>query len=57
LVITKRYTNALYFTIAFRVLALLVGRQEEQPACKMSDEMLAWLSILSEAQMICVWFS
>jgi len=31
----------------------LVGHQEEQPACKkLSDEVLAWLSVWSEAQMI-----
>jgi len=35
---------------------LLVGRQEEHPACKkLSDEVLAWLSVWSEVQMICVW--
>jgi len=28
---------------------LLVGRQEEHPACK-SDEVMAWLSILSDVQ-------
>jgi len=32
---------------------LLVGRQEEHPACKkLSDEVLAWLSVWSEMQMI-----
>jgi len=31
----------------------LVGRQEEHPACKkLSDELLAWLSVWSEMQMI-----
>jgi len=31
---------------AFHALALLVGRQEEHPACKKTtDELLAWLSV------------
>jgi len=35
-------------------LTLFVGRQEEHPVCKeLSDEVLAWLSIWSEVQMIC----
>jgi len=43
---------------AFGALTLLVGRQEEHPACKKtSDEMLAWLSDWSEVQRICIWFS
>jgi len=34
---------------------LLVGRQEEHPACKkLSVEVLAWLSVWSEVQMICI---
>jgi len=38
---------------AFSVLMLLVGRQEEHPACKkLSDEMLAWLSVWSKVQII-----
>jgi len=37
---------------------LLVGRQEWHLACKkLSGEVLAWLSVLSEVQMICVWSS
>jgi len=36
-------------------LTLLVARQEEHPAgTKLSDEVLAWLSVRSEMQMICV---
>jgi len=36
----------------------LFGRQEERPACKkLSDGVLAWLSVWSVAQMICVWSS
>jgi len=34
---------------------LLAGRQEEHPACKkLSDEVLAWLSVCGEVQMICI---
>jgi len=34
---------------AFSVMTLLVGCQEEHPACKkLSDEVLAWLSVWSE---------
>jgi len=41
-----------------KALTLLVGRQEEHLACKkLSDEMLAWLSVWSEVQMICIYFS
>jgi len=44
--------------VAFHALTLLVGRREEHPACKkMSGEVLAWLSVWSEVQMICVWSS
>ena len=45
---TKKY--------AFNALTMLVGRQEEHPACeKLSDQVLAWLSIWSKVQMICIW--
>jgi len=34
---------------AWDALTLLVGRQEENPACrKLSDEVLVWLSVWSE---------
>jgi len=37
-------------------LTLLVGHQEEHPACKkLSDEVLTWSSVWSEVQMICMW--
>ena len=40
---------------AFSALTLLVGRQEGHPACKkLSDEVLAWLSVWSEVQ-ACIW--
>jgi len=36
-------------------LTLLVESQEQHPACKnLSDEVLAWLSVWSEARMICI---
>jgi len=39
-------------------LTLLAGHQEEHPACKkLSDEVLVWLSVWSEVQMICIWSS
>jgi len=41
--------------IAFSALTLFVGREEEHPACtKLSDEVLTWLSVWSEVQMICM---
>jgi len=44
--------------LAFSTLTLLVGRQEEHPTCKkMSDEVLAWLSVWNKVQMICIWSS
>ena len=43
---------------AFSALMLLVGWQEGHPACKkLSGEVLAWLSVWSEVQMICIWSS
>jgi len=43
---------------AFSALTLLIGRQKEHPACKqLSDKVLAWLSVWSEVQMMCVWSS
>jgi len=44
--------------IAFSALTLLVWHQEEHPACKkMSDDVLAWLSVWSKVQTICIWSS
>jgi len=53
-------SNYLFFIedcfVAFSALKPLVGRQGEHPACKkFSDEVLAWLSVWSEVQMICIW--
>ena len=39
--------------IAFGALTLLVGHQEEHSVCKMSDEVLMWLSSGSR----CTWSS
>jgi len=42
----------------FSALMLLVGHEEEHPACKkLSDEVLAWLSVCSEVQMVRIWSS
>jgi len=40
---------------AISALTLLVGQQEGHLACKkLSGEVLAWLSVWSEVQMICI---
>ena len=47
--------SALY---AFSALMLLIGCQEEHPVHKkLSDEVLAWLSVCREVQMSCIWSS
>jgi len=47
--------SAISWTIAFSALRLLVGRQEEHPACKkLSGEVLAWLPVWNEVQ-TCIW--
>jgi len=44
------------FVVAFSALTLSVGRQEEHPVCKkLSDEVLVWLSVWSEVQIVCMW--
>ena len=43
--------------LAFNALTLLVGRQEEHTTHKMNDEVFAWLSVCSEVQTTCIWFS
>jgi len=44
--------------IAFSDLTLLIGHQEEHPACKkLRNEMLKWISVWNEVQMICIWSS
>jgi len=42
--------------VAFSAVTLLVRWQEEHPACK-KLEVLAWLSVWSNVQMICIWSS
>ena len=47
----KSHTKKTIYFPAFSALMLLVGRQEGHPACKkLSDEVLAWLSVWSEVQ-------
>jgi len=44
--------------VAFHALTLLVACQEDHPASKkLSGELLAWLSVWSGVEMICVWSS
>jgi len=44
--------------VNFSALTLLIGHQEEHPARKkLSDGVLAWLSVWSLVQMICIWSS
>ena len=41
---------------AFSALTLLVGCQEDHPACKkLIGGVLAWLSVWSEVQIVCIW--
>jgi len=43
---------------ASNAFTLLVGHQEEHPACKkLSDDMLVWSSVWSEVQIVCLWSS
>jgi len=42
----------------FSALTVLVGHQEEHPVCKkLSDGVLAWLSVCSVLEMNCIWSS
>ena len=51
----KLFLNNVLKYHAFSALTLLVGRQEEHPACKkLSGGVLAWLSVWSEVQS-CIW--
>jgi len=52
---TNRKELTVFFKIAFSALTLLDGHQEEHRACKkLSDEVLAWLSVWSKVQMMCM---
>jgi len=42
-----------YYSIASSALTLSVGRLEEHPA-KLSDDVLVWLSVWSEVQLVCI---
>jgi len=43
---------------AFGIFTLLVGHWEEHPASKnLNVELLAWSSVWSTVQMICIWSS
>jgi len=43
-------------SVAFSALTVLVGHQEEHLARKkLRDGVLAWLSVWSVMQMICIW--
>jgi len=54
-----RFVDAyLFLFYAFSALTLLVGWQEGHAAYKkLSGEVLVWLSVWSEVQMIAVWSS
>jgi len=42
-----------FSAVAFSALTLLIGHQGEHPACKkVSGEVLVWLPVWNEAQMI-----
>ena len=50
----------LFLLLCLSALTMLVGRQKEHPACKnwvMTDEVLVWLSVCSEMQIVCMWSS
>ena len=48
-------SHEIWYFYAFSALTPLVGRQEGHPACKkLSDGMLAWLSVWSKVQ-TCIW--
>jgi len=41
--------------VCLQCLDTVVGRQEEHPACKkLSDEVLVWLSVWNEVQIVCI---
>jgi len=49
------FAKLLWSLYSFSALTLLVGRQEEHPACKnLSDEVLVLLSVHSEVQIVCI---
>jgi len=51
------FSHVSHFNLCL-ALTLLVGRQEWHPACKkLSGGVLAWLSVRSEVQIVCIWSS
>ena len=51
-----KYSLFLLIVLAFVALMLLFVQQEEHPACKkMSDDVMAWLSVWSKVLMTCIW--
>ena len=43
---------------AFSALTLLLGRLKSiQPLKKLTDEVLGWLSVWNEVQIVCIWSS
>jgi len=47
-----------FITVVLSALTLLVGCQEEHLACKkLSNEVLVWLSVWIEVQIVCIWSS
>jgi len=45
----------IHHEVAFSALTLSAGRQEEP--VKIEDEVLVWLSVWSEVQIVCMWSS
>jgi len=53
-----KLSYTLFKQLVFSSLTPLAARHVQHPACnKLSDEVLAWLSVWSEVQIICVWSS
>jgi len=54
----ENFVNLMDHKNVFRALSLLVEHYGDHPACKqLSNEVLAWLSVWGEVQMICIWSS
>jgi len=50
--------NSTGHLVAFSALTLLLGHHKEHLACKkLSDEVLVWLSVWNEVQIVCKWSS
>jgi len=50
-------TKSAIGSIAFNALTLLVGHQQDHPACKKPSDEVPWLSVRNKVQMICIWSS